>query len=75
MKYINAEESAYRKLQRVLKDALQEGTDEYSEDDQASDTNKFQLPKNAAWLAFHATCFHSCQRAQWDFEHVWMNEY
>ena len=25
MKYINAEESAYRKLQRVLKDAMEEG--------------------------------------------------
>ena len=45
MKYINAEESAYRKLQRVLKDDLKEGTDEYSEDDQASYTNSSQLPK------------------------------
>ena len=39
MKYINAEESAYRKLQRVLKDALQEGNDEYSEDNQASEND------------------------------------
>ena len=45
MKYINADESAHRKLQRVLKDDLKDCTDEYSEDDQASYTNKFQLPK------------------------------
>ena len=33
MKYINAEEIAYRKLHRVLKTATDDGEDEYSEDD------------------------------------------
>ena len=44
MKYINAEETAYRKLQRVLKTATQEGEDEYSDDD-GSGVRRFQLPK------------------------------
>ena len=32
-KYINAEEIVYRKLQRTLKEAMQEGHDEWSEDE------------------------------------------
>ena len=44
MKYINAEETAYRKLQRVLKSATDGGQDEYSSDD-GSTNRKFQLPK------------------------------
>ena len=44
MKYINAEETAYRKLQRVLKTSAEEGEDEYSSEDD-SKTRKFQLPK------------------------------
>ena len=32
-KYINAEETAYRKLQKVLKEAMEDNTDEYSEDE------------------------------------------
>ena len=50
MKYINEEETAYRKLQRVLKTAIDEGQDEFSEDDQATpqatpQKSKFKLPK------------------------------
>ena len=46
MKYINEEETAYRKLQRVLKTAIDEGQDEFSDDDQASpQKSKFKLPK------------------------------
>ena len=44
MKYINAEEAAYRKLQRVLKYATEFGEDEYSSDD-GSAVKRFQLPK------------------------------
>ena len=49
MKYINAEETAYRKLQRVLKTATDAGADEYSSDDVSLSASpskrKFQLPK------------------------------
>ena len=49
MKYINAEETAYRKLQRVLKTATDAGEDEYSSDDVSLQVvpakRKFQLPK------------------------------
>ena len=45
-KYINAEETAYRKLQRVLKEAMEGGQDEHSDDDQPPPTvKKLQLPK------------------------------
>ena len=44
MKYINTDETAYRKLQRVLKIATDGGEDEYSGDD-GSNTKRFQLPK------------------------------
>ncbi len=44
MKYINAEETAYRKLQRILKSAAEDGEEEYSSDDD-SKARKFQLPK------------------------------
>ena len=51
MKYINAEESAYRKLQRVLKDAMEGGHEEYSSDEETSEVKKFQLPKRLrGWL-------------------------
>ena len=52
-KYINAEETAYRKLQRVLKEAMEGGADEFSEDDTPPDPKKrkFQLPKRLrGWL-------------------------
>ena len=44
MKYINAEETAYRKLQRVLRSATEDGEDEYSDNDNPQ-ARKFQLPK------------------------------
>ena len=44
MKYINAEEAAYRKLQRVLRTTTEDGEDEYSDDD-GLQNRKFQLPK------------------------------
>ena len=44
-KFVNAEESAYRKLQRVLKQATDDGAEEYSSDDGSSGSKKFQLPK------------------------------
>ena len=44
MKYINVEETAYRKLQRVLRTATDGGEDEYSSDD-GGQKKKFQLPK------------------------------
>ena len=51
LKYINAEESAYRKLQRVLKDAMEGGHEEYSSDEETSEVKKFQLPKRLrGWL-------------------------
>ena len=51
MMYINAEESAYRRLQRVLRDAMEGGQDEYSETDETSDVERFQLPKRlCGWL-------------------------
>ena len=61
-KYIHAEEIAYRKLQRVLKEAMDGGEDEYSEEEvtitavppigQPTTTpRKFQLPKRLrGWL-------------------------
>ena len=65
-KYINAEETAYRKLQRVLKEAMEGGQDEYSDDDwivagppapgqptpaHPTTPKKFQLPKRLrGWL-------------------------
>ena len=51
MKYINAEETAYRTLQRVLNKAMDGGQDEYSEDGQGPDHTKFKLPKRLrGWL-------------------------
>ena len=51
-KYINAEETAYRKLQRTLREAMEGGTDEYSEDEQYQPPGtKFKLPKRLrGWL-------------------------
>ena len=53
-KYIHAEEIAYRKLQRILKEAMAGGNDEFSEDDATitpSTTKKFQLPERLrGWL-------------------------
>ena len=50
-KYINADETAYRKLQRTLREAMEGGTDEYSEDEQGPDRTKFKLPKRLrGWL-------------------------
>ena len=61
-KYINAEEAAYRKLQSVLKEALKEGADEYSDDDtepSGKGSNKFKLPKTPSWLVLSSTSTHT----------------
>ena len=55
LKYIHAEETAYRKLQRVLKDATEGGEDEYSSEEEVklgdSRKRKSQLPKRLrGWL-------------------------
>merc|ERR1712016_551856 len=52
IKYINAEETAYRKLQRTLKEAMEGGADEYSSDeDPTQEPRKFKLPKRLrGWL-------------------------
>ena len=52
-KYIHAEEMAYRKLQRILKEATEGAHDEFSgdEDDPPLTRKKFQLPKRLrGWL-------------------------
>ena len=51
-KHINAEETAYRKLQRVLKEAMDDNNDEYSEDESGWYYPKqFQIPKRLrGWL-------------------------
>ena len=58
-KYIHAEEIAYRKLQRILKEAMEGGNDEFSGDDDGTGNpsnpppppKKFQLPKRLrGWL-------------------------
>ena len=52
-KYIHAEEIAYRKVQRILKEAMEGGHDEFSgdEDDPPLTRKKFQLPKRLrGWL-------------------------
>ena len=52
IKYINAEETAYRKLQRTLKEAMEGGQDEWSsEDEPDTEVRKFKLPKRLrGWL-------------------------
>ena len=46
IKYINAEETAYRKLQRTLKEAMEGGQDEWSsEEEPDTGVRKFKLPK------------------------------
>ena len=54
MTYINAEETAYRQLQRVLEEAMGCGQDEYSYEGKTSNTTskKFQLPKRLCGLLF-----------------------
>ena len=50
-KYIHAEEMAYRKLQRILKEATEGAHDEFSGDEEDSPQKKFQLPKRLrGWL-------------------------
>ena len=50
-KYINAEETAYRKLQRTLNEATEGGKYEYSSDDDETEEKKFKLPKRLrGWL-------------------------
>ena len=44
-KYINAEETAYRKLQRTLTEAMEGGHDEWSEDDGNDKVKEFKMPK------------------------------
>ena len=57
MKYINAEETAYRNLQRVLQEPMEGVQDEYSDEDTTPNTtsNKFQLPKGLCGWMFMAT--------------------
>ena len=46
MKCINDEETAYRKLQRVLKTTIDDGKDEFSDDDPSfPQKEQFRLPK------------------------------
>ena len=46
MKYINGEETAYRKLQKVLKAAIDNGQDEFSDEDESPPSAKrLLLPK------------------------------
>ena len=53
-KYINVEETAYRKLQRALKEAMQEGHDEWSEDEGDETIKKFKMPKRLrGWLCMN----------------------
>jgi len=45
MKYINVEDTSYRRLQRVLEDAEEDGEEEYSDEDGTLHVKRFQLPK------------------------------
>ena len=55
-KYINAEDIAYRKLQRTLKEAMQGGHDEWSEDECDETVKKFKMPKRLRqWNIKHDT--------------------
>ena len=51
-KYMNAEETAYRKLQHTLKEVMEDGVDEWREDEDAqTGIQKFKLPKRLrGWL-------------------------
>ena len=60
IKYTHAEEQAYRKLQRTLKEAMEGGHDEWSSDEDPNPRNrKFKMPKRLedsySWkeLRFH----------------------
>ena len=68
-KYINAEETAYRKLQRVLKEAMEGGQDEYSDDDwiisgQPTNQGVKQVPitETTSRLVIHGTVTNSIKR-------------
>ena len=55
LKYINAEETAYRRLQKVLKQATEGGGDEYNEDEEVNvddpKKRRCKLPKRLrGWL-------------------------
>merc|ERR1712235_200856 len=53
VKYIHAEELAYRKLQRTLKEAMEGGHDEWSSDEDPNPKNpKFRLPKRLRGFRF-----------------------
>ena len=73
MKYINAEETAYRKLQRILKSATEVGEDEYSSDDGSA--KKKSITQKITWLALPGTCRNSSQRTQWNSKSDRWNEY
>ena len=70
-KYMNAEEAAYRKVQRTLKEATEGGRDEYSAYGDGTDGKKFKLPKSLrGWLFMecsliplkaHSGIFHQTQ--------------
>ena len=53
IKYIHAEEQAYRKLQRTLKEAMEGGHDEWSSDEEPNPRNrKFKMPKRLRGFLF-----------------------
>ena len=53
IKYIHAEEQAYRKLQRTLKEAMEGGHDEWSSDEDPNPRNrKFKMPKRLRGFLF-----------------------
>ena len=53
IKYIHAEEQAYRKLQRTLREAMEGGHDEWSSDEDPNPNNrKFKMPKRLRGFLF-----------------------
>ena len=59
-KYMNAEETAYRKLQRTLKEAMEDCVDEWSEDEDGhGGIQKFKRPKRLrGWLFMELSLIH-----------------
>ena len=75
-KYIHAEEIAYRKLQRILKEATDGGTDEFSgDDDDSPPKDKNPTSKTTTLLVIHGKIPNSIKRIRGHSKYVPRSQY
>ena len=74
-KYINVEETDYRKLLHTLKEAMEGGHDEWSEDEGDTTVTKFKMPKRLIRMVSYGSSSNTFEQTHWDIEHDTMTEH